>query len=404
LTPFVRRLADFNGSYTAPSPILLAPYLAILVCSLTVFQKLPKTISIGGASFVLAFIGMLYGYFVGCINGSISSATLSLVEWSCPVIFGAYLFLNWHSYPQIKEATKKAFLWGAFVMGVYGIYQYLVAPPWERYWLINFIGEDSATISLLGTPFGTPEPLGIRVWSTMNGPYTFASFIIPGLLILLNSTSPIQPLISAVAYLSFLLSSSRTAWVGWFVSINVLFVTLKPKHQMRFMLLITIAVLAIIPLATTGPFSEMIFSRLDTFSNLSEDGSGSARGETYEALLGKALTSFLGYGMASVPDFGHILDSAILQILFEFGLFGATFYLVGLLLSILPGFKNGEIQADTFFGVSRSFVIGSLFMLPLAPVLSGETAIAIWGFIGLKLAADRWYFKEINTINTNDSA
>ncbi|MEM1252661.1 MAG: O-antigen ligase domain-containing protein [Cyanobacteria bacterium P01_H01_bin.21] len=387
LTPLVRRLADFNGSYTVPSPVLLAPYLAILISSLTTIQKLPRAVSEGGMPFILALFGILYAYCIGFISGSPFSSTLALVEWSSPIIFGAYLFLNWRSYGEFKEVTKKAFIWGALIMGAYGIYQYLFAPDWETFWLVNFIGEDVRTISLLGSPFGIPEPMGIRVWSTMNGPYTFASFIVPGLLILLNYTGPLQPVISAAAYLSFLLSSSRTAWIGWFVSMNIFFTTLRPKQQIRFMLLVTLALLALIPLATAGPFSELIVSRLETFTNLSEDGSGSARSTTYNALFGKAISSFIGYGLGNVPNFGHILDSAILKILFELGWIGAIPYLIGLVSLVLPRHSDRKLQSDTFAGVSKSFVLGSLFMLPLAPALDGETAIAIWGFASLRLAA-----------------
>ncbi|MGD1855419.1 MAG: hypothetical protein ACFB2W_14340 [Leptolyngbyaceae cyanobacterium] len=399
LTPLVRRLADFNGSYTVPSPVLLAPYLAILVSSLTAVQKLPRAVSQGGMSFILPLFGIFYAYCVGCVNGSLFSATLALVEWSSPIIFGAYLFLNWRSYPEFKEVTRKAFIWGALVMGAYGIYQYLAAPEWETFWLVNFIGEDAGIISMLGSPFGTPEPMGIRVWSTMNGPYVFASFIIPGLLILLNYSGPLQPVMSAVAYLSFLLSSSRTAWIGWFISMSIFFATLRPKQQIRFMLLITVALLALILLTTAGPFSELIVSRLETFTNLSEDGSGSARSTTYNTLFGKAVTTFIGYGLGNVPDFGHILDSAILKILFELGWIGAIPYLIGLIASILLDHINKGLPSDTFVGISKSFVLGSLFMLPLAPVLDGEVAIAIWGFASLKLSANKWYCNPRDLLN-----
>ena len=42
LTPFVRRLADFNGGYVEPSPILLSPVLVTALCFITLFQQLPK--------------------------------------------------------------------------------------------------------------------------------------------------------------------------------------------------------------------------------------------------------------------------------------------------------------------------------------------------------------------------
>ena len=400
LSPLVRRLADFNGSYTVPSPILLAPYLAILVCFPSFVQKIPKTIHKGGMPFVLATFGILYSYLVGCVIGSPFSATQGFLEWLSPILFGFYFFLNWRSYQQNKEITQKAFIWGVLVMGIYGIYQYLVAPSWEQFWLVHFIGKDAATITLLGTPFGTPEPLGIRVWSTMNGPYTFASFIIPGLLFLLNYSGPTQPLISAVGYLSFLLSLSRTAWIGWFISMSAFFVTLKPNQQLRFIVLVVVALLAIIPLTIAGPFSELLTSRIESLFNLAGDGSGAERAETYQALLSRALTSFLGYGLGNIPDVGAVLDSAILLILFEFGLFGAIPYLSGLLLSVLSNNNSKLAKTDTFLGVSKSFVFGSLFMFPLAPILNTETAIALWGFIGLKLAGNKFYSSTERINNT----
>ena len=70
---------------------------------------------------------------------------------------------------------------------------------------------------------------------------------------------------------------------------------------------------------------------------------------------GRAFTSFLGHGLTNVPDFGVILDSAILLILFEFGLFGAIIYLSGLLLAVARNNNSRLAKADTFLGVSKSF-------------------------------------------------
>lgn len=396
LSPLVRRLADFNGVYTIPSPILLAPYLAILVSFPNFLQKLPRTVHKGGIPFILATVGILYSYCVGCVAGSPFLATQGLLTWLSPIVFGSYFFFNWRSYQQHRAVTQKAFVCGVLVMGIYGIYQYLAAPAWDQFWLINFIGKDPSAIIALGTPFGTPEPLGIRVWSTMNGPYTFASFIIPGLLFLLSYSGPLQPVISAVGYLSFLLSLSRTAWIGWFVSMSTFFITLKSNQQIRFIVLVIVVLLVTIPLIITGPFSELLTSRIGTLFNVSRDGSGAARAETYQVLFGKAITSFSGYGLENVPDVGTVLDSAILLILFEFGLFGAIPYLLGLFLSILHNENSELTRADTFLTVSKSFIFGSLFMLPLAPILNDETAIVIWGFIGLKLAGSKLYLCEAN--------
>jgi len=40
---------------------------------------------------------------------------------------------------------------------------------------------------------GWPEPLKIRVWSTLNYPFTFAYFMMAGLLLLLSSKEALHP-------------------------------------------------------------------------------------------------------------------------------------------------------------------------------------------------------------------
>ena len=76
---------------------------------------------------------------------------------------------------------------------------------------------------------GTPEPLGIRVFSTMNSPGPFANVLLAGLLILLtNENFSARPRLRAVGYLSFLLLSLvRSAWIGWFLGLLSLLSALK---------------------------------------------------------------------------------------------------------------------------------------------------------------------------------
>jgi hypothetical protein len=135
LTPLVRRLADYRGSFTDPSPILLAPYLVLLITLVTLGKHLPKINRQGGLPFMLSFIGLAYAYLVGIIQNSPIQVTIALLEWLVPVLFGFHLFVNWRNYPSYRQNIDRVFTWGVFIMGIYGVIQYLVAPDWDQCWI-----------------------------------------------------------------------------------------------------------------------------------------------------------------------------------------------------------------------------------------------------------------------------
>jgi hypothetical protein len=177
LTAFVRRLVDYRSSYTEPSPLLLAPYLVTALTLVTVFQYLPKARREGGLVFILPLVGISYGFLIGLIYYPPFVATRGFLDWLTPLTFGFHLLVNWQNFPSYYQNIQRTFLWGTLVMGVYGIYQYIVAPEWDRLWLIN-----SGMISSQGLP----EPFGMRVWSTMNSVEPFAAVMTAGLLMLFN--------------------------------------------------------------------------------------------------------------------------------------------------------------------------------------------------------------------------
>ena len=381
LAPLVRRLADYRSGFTDPSPILLSPFLVILVTLATLYQNLPRTHRQGGLPFVLSFAGLFYGLLLGIFLGSPIRVVKGGLESLTPVLLGFHLFVNWRNYPSYRQNIQRTFVWGVLVTGIYGMFQYLVAPEWDRFWLIK-------TEMLTA---GTPEPLGIRVWSTMNGPLVFAVVMMAGLLLLFSYKGVLRIPASVVGYLSFLLSLVRTAWGGWFVGLLALFSSLKSSQQMRLIVIFIVMVALVLPLTNIEPFSEIISARLDSFSNLETDGSSVARRETYGQLLVPALTSFLGYGIGNVPNFGRPLDSEIFFALFSLGWLGTIFYMGGFILLLFELFRSSHSPIDPFASTARAIVLAGCFMLPLAPVMYGFPGAVIWGFLGMGIAAKKYY-------------
>jgi len=377
LTPLIRRLADYRSSYTEPSPLLLAPYLVMGVTLVTVWRYLPTIHRQGGLPFVLSLVGIFYGLLIGLINRAPFAVARSCLDWLAPVTFGFHLFVNWRDYLSYRQNIYRVFLWGTLVMGFYGVFQYVVAPEWERLWLIN---------SGMTSSQGLPQPFGIRVWSTMNSVEPFGAVMAACLLLLFTSRSPLSISASVGGYLAFLLSMARSAWVGWLAGLLTLIGSFNARHQMRLIVIVVVTVLLVLPLATIEPFSNSINERLSTFSNLEQDGSAKVRKENFEYQIDSALTNFTGEGIG-----GSFYDNTFLALLFNLGWFGTVFYMGGLLLFVFRLFQCSEGHFDPFTSVTRAIVISALVRLPVNAPIAGVSGVVLWGFLAMSLMAENYY-------------
>lgn len=378
LCPFLRRLIDERAGYIEPSPILLAPYFFLGGTLLTVVRYLPRSHRFGGLPLILAMLGVVYGFLIAIVNRSPSMALKALLDWLLPISFGFHILTHWHEYPQYRQNVQRVFVWGTLIMGVYGVFQYIVAPSWDIFWITNS-GQYVAN-------GGVPGPYSLRVWSTLNSAEPFSAYMAAALLLLFNQPGILTVTASVAGYSSLLLSLVRSAWIGWFVGLIVLAGSLKPSLQMRLIISVLLLALLIIPLSTTDPFSERIGSRAGTLSNIQIDGSVQVRQEIYRDNLVIGLTSPLGDGIG-----GDRYDSAILNILRNTGWIGTILYTSGIFWSVWWLFQGNEAKFDFFAATSRAVVVSCLVRLPTNSPMVGTSGIIFWGFIGISLAAHQYY-------------
>ena len=381
LTPFIRRFCDWRlGAYTPASGsyILLAPYIVAMISANTIIRNLPKTREQGSAPFVLAMAAVLYGYFVAIARGeSTLTITIALLEWLTPIVFGYHIYINWNRYPLYSKNIQRVFLWGVLVMGTYGIYQFLVAPEWDRLWLI-----ESGMISSAGSPV----PFGMRVWSTLNSQGPFGDYIVTGLLILLNCKGPLVAPAAAVGALSLLLSLVRTAWIGWIAAMLSLLVSLSVKQKSRLLIALVSLAIIVIPLINIEPFSSVITSRLESMINLQQDGSAQARQFTYAAMIDGALIQVVGLGIGTVDT-----DSALLVLFFNLGWIGVIPYMGSLIFANLLIFTERNNKNDLMTAITRGVLIKSLLFLLASPTMREAQGMILWGFLGLGLSGRSYY-------------
>jgi len=377
MTPFVRRVSDFRSGFTEPSPILLAPLLVAMITIITFYRNLPKAHEQGGLSFVLSATGVFYGFLVGMINGSPVPAIISLMAWVSPILFGFHLFINWRDYPSYRDNIQRTFLWGVLVTASYGVYQYLVAPEWDCFWLIE---------TKLFTSMGNPEPLGLRVWSTMNAPLQFGVVMIGGNILLFIGKGNLRIPGLTVGILSVLLTSVRTVWLGLMVALITLLVSLKGGSQIRLIAFILMIFVCIVPLSAVEPFSKVIQSRVSTLSNVQDDQSAKDRANLYGLVLNEALSEFIGKGNGTLQP----IDSGIIELLLTLGWMGAIPYISGLLLSFYTLFQASKSRSDPFASAARAIVVGFVPMVAGSNVIAGISGMIFWGFMGVGMAAIKY--------------
>ena len=383
LAPLVRRLIDQRSGWQDPSLVLLAPPLVTMVCAITLLRYLPSAYLRGGLPFLLCFASVFYGFLVSLVQNSLAGSVVALLNWLPPILFGFHLFINWQQYPNYRQNIQRTFLWGVLVMGAYGVWQYLTAPEWDRFWLIN-----SNAIA-----FGTPKPLGIRVWSTMNSPQPFAAVMMAGLILLLSNREALKFMATGVGYLSFLLSLARTGWLSWMVGLAIYISSLKSHLQIRLFATLIVMVMLVVPLVSIEPLSSKITPRLRSLTETQEDGSYQARVKGYSQLLDDALTEVVGQGLGFELESSNLgsQDSGILTLLFSLGWLGTFPYVAGILLMFYTLFQGAEAQFDEFASAARAIALGIFAQIGLNVAMIGVVGMVLWGFLGIALAASRYH-------------
>ena len=391
LTPEVRRLVDYQQGWNPGNPVMLAPYLVAGLTFFALLRHLPKLQFRRLFPFGLIFLALLYGYSVGIFRAGPASATFDLLSWLVPVVFAFYLVVHWRSYPRYRQVVRRTFVWGVLVMGLYGLLQFFVLPPWDRYWMLHAPLES----------IGQAKPFEVTVFSTLNAPGPFAVVLMAGLLILFTGGGVLRWPSVAAGYVSFLLTLVRSAWGGWVLGVLFL-ASHRNRFRSRMVVALTMAGLAIWLLLTLGPVGERIDARVQTLHNLEQDTSFKAREKSYWELLPQALLDPVGEGLGSIGvatklkssggELGRVenFDSGLLSIPWVLGWPGTLLYVGGLTWLLFYALR-ARSQSDLFATASQGIVIAALAQLVFGLALSGVAGMVLWSFLGLSLVAERYH-------------
>lgn len=390
VTPFVRRIADFQaGGYTPANPIMLAPYLVTGLTIFTLFRFGKRLRNRTYFPFLLSLGGVGYGYMIGIIRAGPLSATFGLLQWLLPLLFGFHVLLFWQLYPAHRRVIRSTFTWGVIVMGIYAIAQYLLAPAWDMMWL-----SESGMVSSMGPP----EATQFRLFSTLNSTGPFANIMMVGLLLLFDGRGLISRLAAIPGYFSFLLTLVRSAWGGWVVGVVFLVSHIRGQQRGRLLGVLVVGALLAVPLFIYAPNTDRVADRAATVTNLEDSGSLDARMKLYQSTTTDALLNPVGEGIGSFGTASKLssdeivsFDSGVLEIPFTLGWPGTLLYLAGLFLMLKDVVLISKEDTDQFAVIASSIVIAFIAMMVFNNHLKGLGGMAIWSFLGLAVAAQQYY-------------
>ncbi|WP_454765676.1 hypothetical protein [Cupriavidus campinensis] len=379
LSPEVRRLADyFNSAYNPISPIQMAPVLVAVLSGLTVLTHYRVVATRRAFPSLLLVLALTYALVVGCIRNSIPSALFSFGYAIIPIFVGFHILATWKHYPAYARTLVSTFSWGMFVIGVYGVVQYVLMPPWDAMWMLR------SGIGSVGEPF----PFSFRVFSTLNSPGPLATVLMGGLLFMLAGRGKVVWVGAVSGFVVLLLTAVRSAWGGLIVGGLYALACIDGRTRSRVILAILVVAALSVPMFALDEFAKPVLDRLQSVSSIQNDRSFLVRMQFYESFLAVATGDIAGQGMGSVGigtkldsatsqlgKFG-VFDSGLMEIPYVMGWPGTLLYLTGLLWMIGRAMKRGlALKSSRLLAAAVGTSIALVSMLVFSNTLNAFDGI-----------------------------
>jgi putative inorganic carbon (HCO3(-)) transporter len=350
----LRRIVDFhiNGAFNPLSPISLTPLVVALLMGLVVFthQKfLPRYAKGIGSLFLAAYA---FSGAVGFVRTQFA-VFYAAAEVLAPLFLMLYAILL-NPPTGVRDRWIRAFSWGAILVSAYGWYQYVVVPPWDKFWLI--------ATEMVGY-MGQPEPYQMSVFSTMGergvvGAYLGYS-VVP-MIVSKKWRTAAGWLGVLLVFSAILLTLTRGGLLIAIISTAIFVVINKGAKTGQVLVAAVILSLGSVYGIAKIPNSERIMDRYESLQKLGDDGSVEARQDIIKLQAGNLLSNPLGYGLggtglATRVNTGAtkvksaIADAGYLDIVMTFGIPGSILILLGMLKiwkQLKLRYRNPQYRTD----------------------------------------------------------
>lgn len=370
VSPELRRLLDWSfRSYTDTSLISLIPYCVSLIMLIPIIQNIRRLDRRVGLLLKILGAALIYGFAVGFLKYGFSSV-FDLLNYVVPFLVPAYVSVSRFDR-DVRDQWLRSFGYLAVIVAAYGIYQYMVLPPWDQFWMIS---SEMKSI-------GPAEAQKFRVFSLLNSPGPAGVFLAVALAIMTVQKKWRAFGVAGLLIVAFalLLTLVRVGWIAYVVMIFAYFLRSQLKSKLQLLTLGIVIVLAYQFLLPVLPGASQVASRIDTFGSLEEDHSFNERLQFSTHIFSSVLANPVGMGLGSSglgakltqnSDALTVFDNGYLNLFYTFGLplgLGIIF-LLGYLFVYL--YKTSRMDR-LYSPISLAAISAMLFLLFASNVLRG---------------------------------
>jgi len=334
LAPFLRRLLELAVEAPGADPLSLLPFLGTAMLALLELRE-DRLDRRARTILLLASAGFAIGVPAGlaadpaaggfAVFAYLAALSAFVLGWGDGVRPGSGLTL----YRVLAVAL--------IPLSAYAVLQYFVPlAAWDAHWVAT------APINSIGAP----QEHHIRVFSTLNSPFTFAIVLVVGILLGLGArrSTSFTVAVAIPIVLALALTFVRSAWLVLAIGILVFAFAARGRQGGRIITVVALCVVGLLVVghgnATTSAFTH----RLTSLGNPSEDKSAQERLETTERLLPSAIQEPLGHGVGQAGLAVRLeegqgqrletVDDGYLALLYQVGPFGFLLVLAALIASL----------------------------------------------------------------------
>ncbi|AHV95887.1 O-antigen ligase family protein [Paenibacillus sabinae] len=390
VAPELRRLADWSeGTYHSVSLLSLAPLLAGATVAIPVLREI-HTLKRPHMRLMLLFaIPLGYATLIGLAKNGVGSV-YDLLNYLVPLLLLLYFAVTPFTARDIDRLLG-TYANIAVLVAVYGIIQYLTVPAWDAFWMQNS-GMNS---------IGTPHPLEVRVFSTLNSPGPAATFLVFALVPMIlekrwrGAFSWIGVLLVVVCLLTTLV---RASWLLMLVMLLVYIASSSSKGKWKTLIQVVFVALALFWIVPKLPGAEGLTARMETLSSIQEDRSYNDRLNLLGTMIPAIKSNPVGQGIGSVGqstkignsgelgEYG-IMDNGFIALMLTFGAPGGLLFFIalGAVAKQIYGRVVGMIRLQLYGRLALAAWVGAVVGLVSDNGFSGLKAYLIWMLIGLGL-------------------
>ena len=393
----IRRYVDWlQGEFNPLSPISLTPLVVSGLVFLMVVQNYRKFPPSFQKIMRLFAWALAIAFAVGLVRNKLA-AVYALAEYVAPISIMCVAALAGGN-EKILDRWVKSIGWAAVFACIYGWYQYYTNPPWDAFW-VRAVGFEGY--------LGKLKPTEMVVFSTMaeRGPFAgFLSFAVIPMLISARWRNVTGWGSVALILATILLTFVRTSLITIILACVLYPLLNRGKNTLRMVVLICVgAVGANYFLGKLS--SERVNKRLQTLSNMSEDGSYKGRVIIAQRGLAATMKNPIGTGLGSsglggrvntgtMESAAEIGDNGYFSIIFSFGWIGSFcfFYAFYLVWARVRAMERAGLRNESLMMFKALFITGAVVLMA-GDWLAGPGSAVFFIFTGFvanpKMAIDR---------------